>query len=133
MKWDEHEIIECLGVLPRDDENGEFKFFPYSTGDISLDLCIFNFVTGCSITLRKTESYAVMLEMTFLVRNEIEYFSDPRYSSLRFRDCVFIEDRYWDLEGLRKKGYFDHSKFPAATDIELTTLPLFGIRILEAN
>lgn len=96
LKWTEHEVIECLGVLSSFDEDSVAYDFNVEKDGLVLELAICAYQSFVEIQLSKTESSFPIFKASFFVLNEVRYVNEKNVAFLEFSDCV-ISTR-WGIE-----------------------------------
>lgn len=122
LKWKEYEIIECLGVPPKFDEEWLEYAFEYFTDELVLELFIKPYDSFVAMYLRQKSEEKAFLEVSFRVRNEIRYVNEKSAAFLEFSDCVFSNYYHSEL--------FDKKEFSNSINFEIHTVPNFQIKFL---
>ena len=130
LKWKEHEIVECLGVLPETNDFFTSHSFSRAFSSIHLELTIWKNERLIAVSLfedRKTDPF---LDLCFIVRDRVVFVSEVEFSSLRFHASVVVTSRFWQIYDEAKKDWFDTKFLPTKIGFELTTFPKFEFRVL---
>lgn len=122
LKWNEHEVVECLGVLSKFDEEWVEYSFEYQRDDLILKLFITHYESLVNIYLAQKLAGEPFLKFSFLVRDEVRYINEKNAAYLEFSDCV-VSNSY-DSE------LFDKSKYPSHSNFEIHTYPKFQLKFL---
>ncbi len=130
LKWYEYEVIECLGVLPEQEEFFESHHFKLAKGGLILELTIYEYESLITFSLFKQTSNKPFLTLTFIIRDEIKFINEKDSASLLFKNCILVSDQFWMYQGNEGKDLFDKTKFATELDIELTVYPHLGFKVI---
>lgn len=101
LKWNEHEVIECLGVLPKVDDYETGHHFRVEKDEIILVLSIWQYDCLVEISLYQSNKKNPLINFHISVRDEIKFINDKRGSFLRFQDCSVISSMYPLTESMK--------------------------------
>jgi hypothetical protein len=121
--WNEHEVIECLGVLPETEEFFSSHYFRLTKNELLLEITIWQYESFIAVSISKETDKEPFITLYFIVRDIVEFVSAKDFSSLKFRNCVIVSNEFWMFEEDEKNNYFDKDKFPTELDIELCIYP----------
>lgn len=122
LVWNEHEVIECLGVLPVSDEYKTEYYFEVANGGLRLKISLWPIESLLACSLFEKSGNTPVTSVWFVVRKHLIYVNDKRGSFLRFEDIVIVRPArgYYLYEG----DVFDRSKFGQSVSLELHPDPL---------
>lgn len=127
LKWNEYEVIECLGVLPEVDDYNTKHHFKVEKNGLILEISIWQYESLLAISLYQTENEMPFITLWFVVRDKIRYVNYKRGSFLEFADFLLVKNRGYYIE---EGDVFVKSKFPLKLNLELTVEPEISIRIV---
>lgn len=127
LKWNEYEIIECLGVLPTVDDYNTGHHFKLEKNGLFLKMSIWQYESLIAASLYQSGKENPFITFWFVVRDEIRYINDKRGSFLRFGNFLIVENRAYYIE---QGDVFEESKFPMKLNLELTVEPEISFRIV---
>jgi hypothetical protein len=129
LKWNEHDLVEALGVLPQRDEFFASHTFSKVFGSIRLELTIYPFESLVALSIFDSTAMPPFLDLSFIVRDQIVLNTEKEYSSLVFHDAVIVSNQFWQSEPEDKRAWFDRSTTATDLSVELVAYPSFAIRI----
>ena len=129
LKWNDHEVVECLGVLPETDEFFASHYFKKSFGQIRLELTIWQNESLVALSLFDATGTSAFLDLDFIVRDRIEFRNETKFASLRFHDAVLVSSRFWMIYDEVKHDLFDAAKIPTKLGFELSTYPKLEFKV----
>ena len=127
LKWNDYEVIECLGVLPEIDDYSTGHHFKVEKSGLMLEMSIWQYESLIAISLYQTISEKPFITLWFVVRDKIRYINDKRGSFLEFTDFLIVKNRAYYIE---EGDVFVESKFPMKLNLELTIEPEIYFRIV---
>ena len=129
LKWKEHEVVECLGVLPETDEFFSSHSFSRFFCSIRLALTVWDNESLVAISLFEDQKTDPFLDLCFIVRDRVEFVSEAEFTSLRFHDSVVVTSRFWQIYEEDRRAWFDTKLLPIKIGFELSSFPKFGFRV----
>lgn len=120
LKWNEYEIIECLGILSKFDEEWVEYLFEVNIDRLILKLTVIDYQSLVNISLSQETNEIPFLNFSFLVRDEIRYINEKNSAYLEFSDCIVSDYCNPDL--------FDRKKYPSYSNFEIHTFPKFQLK-----
>lgn len=128
LKWNEYDLIECLGVLPEEDDFFTSHNFRLVKDELLLDMTIWQYESCIAISISKETDEIPFFSVHFLVRDEIIFINEKESAFLKFQDCFLVSSRFWMNEERmkplnEKMDYFDKNDFPTKLDFELHVFP----------
>lgn len=133
LKWNETDVIECLGVLPETDEFFSSHSFLLNKDGLFINITIWQIESLVALSIAKDSKAVPFLDIHFVVRDRIDFINEKDYSSLIFRDCIVVSDQFWMYYKSDKNDVFDKTAFTWVTDLELTVYPGFHFKSLESE
>jgi hypothetical protein len=118
LKWNEYEVVECLGVLSIFDEDSGFYDFKVEIGDLVVELGICSYNSFVEIRLFQSTNAIPIFETSFYVFKEIRFINERNISYSEYSDCVIA--RLYD---------FDHND--GSEPIEFVTFQLHMLPNLQ--
>src|SRR5687767_13037886 len=107
LKWNEYEVIECLGVLPEIDDYNIGHHFKIERNGLILEMSIWQYESLIAISLYQTGNKNPFITFWFVVRDEIRYINDKRGYFLEFNNLLVVKKRSYYIE---EGDVFDESK-----------------------
>jgi hypothetical protein len=89
LRWNELDVVECLGVMGRLDEDSAVYEYRVEIDDLILDLAICAYHSHVSVNLSNTKKNLSIFEAEFFIAEELEYINEGRIGYLEFSDCIF--------------------------------------------
>jgi hypothetical protein len=129
LKWKDNEVIECLGVLPETDEFFTSHLFRKVFGLVRLELTIWENESLVALSLFEEHGSDPFIDLSFIVRDRIEFVTQVEYSSLRFHNSVVVTGRFWRIHDEDKNDWFDTKLLPTNIGFELATYPKFEFKV----
>ena len=129
LKWNEHEVVECLGVLAETDEFFCSHSFVRAWDSIRLELTIWQLESTVACSLFNGSAPSPFLALHFIVRDRIEFVNRPEFASLKFHDAVVVKSRFWLEHDESHHNWFDQELFPTEIGFELTAHPNFEFKV----
>ncbi len=129
LKWKDHEVVECLGVMPETDEFFTSHSFQRVFDSIRLELTIWENESLVAVSLFEDQKTDPFLDLCFIVRDRVEFVSEAEFSSLRFHDSVVVTSRIWQIYDEDKRDWFDTKLLPTKIGFELATFPKFKFKV----
>lgn len=126
LVWSEHEVIECLGVLPETDEFFTSHYFKLVKDEFLLQMTIWQHESCIAFSISKEKDESPFISIYFVVRNNLEFINAKNFASLKFHDCIIVSSRFWVYE--ENKNFFDKDIFPTKLDLELCVYPRLEIK-----
>ncbi len=127
LRWSEHGVIECLGVLPDIDDYNTGHHFKLENKGLILEMSIWQHESLIAASIYQTGKGNPLITLWFVVRNQIRYINDKRGSFLEFSDFLFVKDRAYYIE---EGDIFEEQKFPMRLNLELAVEPEISFRIV---
>lgn len=121
LRWNEHDIVECLGVVGKFDETSGVHSFKVRRNEWTLDLGIGAYDRYVSVFLL-TEQGMPVFETGFYIFGDIVYVNESKAAFLDFRDCVFTE-YFGGWEALSEKLP------PFLSGLQIHMFPDFKVRV----
>lgn len=94
LKWNEHEVIECLGVLPEIEYYETGHHFKVEKDGLTLVLSIWQYDSLFEISLYQFGKDSPFINFHLYVRDEVKFINDKRGYYLSFQDCAFVSSEY---------------------------------------
>lgn len=129
LNWKDHEVIECLGVLPKTDEFFTSHFFSRVFGTIRLEMTIWENESLIALNLFENQKIDAFLGLFFIVRDRVEFVSEADFNGLRFHDSVIVTSRFWQIYDEERRDWFDSELLPTKICFELATFPRFEFKV----
>ena len=129
LDWREHEVIECLGVLPEFEEFFTSHSFRGTLGQLQFLITIWQDESLVGISLFNESEEFPFFTLHFIVRDRIEFVDDRDFVSLRFHDSVVVTSRFWNENDEGHGDLFDKNIFPTNIGFELFTHPRFELNV----
>lgn len=129
LKWNQFEIVECLGAVPEYDEF--FNSFTFSNvlDDLAVQLTVWPWESSVALTIAKDEDSDPFLSLIFAVRDEVVLIKEKEFMSLQFRDSVLVSSKFWQYEKDEIEKYLNLETI-MKTEFELETFPRLAFRVL---
>jgi hypothetical protein len=126
LKWNENEVIECLGVLPEKEDFFESHNFKIQKDGLILEMTIWQYESLVALSIFKENNDKPFLTLYFIVRNEIKFINEKDFASLQFCDVVVVPIRFWMYES---PDLFDKKNCATKLNIELTVYPQLEFKV----
>gem|GEM_PF-5576409 len=123
LKWNELDVVECLGALAVFDEDDAVYRFRVERDGLALELDICAYDSSIEIGLYKLGSPVPLFDTSFFVRGEIRHINEKNLSWLEFSDCI-IAPITFDSESFEPQSAKSYVRF------EIQMLPNFRLRYL---
>ena len=128
LNWNEHEVVECLGVLSETEEFFVSHNFRLAKNDLFLEITIWQDESCVALSLSKENVEMPFLTIHFLVRDKIAFFSEKDVGFLKFQDCIIVSGRFYVYQKGESDDYFNKNKFSTELNIELHTYPRIELK-----
>lgn len=126
LKWNEYEVIECLGVLPEKEEFFTSHYFRLIENNLILEMTIWQYESLVAISISKETDEKPFITLYFIVRNEIRFINKKDFAALEFCDVVVVPIRFWMYEN---PDLFDKKVFATNFNFELTIYPQLEFKV----
>jgi hypothetical protein len=123
LRWNEYEVIECLGVLPEEEEFFASHYFRLIKDGLLLEMTIWQYESCIAISASKETDEKPFITLYFLVRDKVTFINEKNSAALKFQDCIVVSSRFWMYREDENKDYFDKNIFPGKLDFELHVYP----------
>jgi hypothetical protein len=130
LKWNEQELIECLGVLPETDEFYCSHRFKLNLENLRLDLTLWQYESLVSIELYNEPEESPFVSLCFIVRDRIAFMNEKNTSALGFYDCAFVDGRFWRIRD-REFDLFGIERLPVKLNLLLSTYPKIEFKAFD--
>ena len=130
LRWNEYEVIECLGVLPEKEEFSTSHYFKLAKDGLILEMTIWQHESCVALSFSKEDAEKPFITFYFIVRGRVEFVNERNFASLRFLDSVLVSSRFWMYDREKTGDYFKKDFFPKEADFELTVHPHFEFKVL---
>ena len=127
LDWNETDAIECLGVLPEKGDYSEYHAFKLNQDGVTVSLTLWEYESFATINFA-VEGKAPHVSLSFIIRDRVELVSGKQFSSLKFRNCVIVSDRFWMYHDPSNRDLFDKSVCSSETDLELVVFPTIQLQ-----
>jgi len=128
LKWNEHEVVECLSALAETDECFCSHSFVRAWHFTRLQLTIWQYESTVACSLFSGPATSPFFTLHFIVRDRIEFVNRPEFASLKFHDVV-VTSRFWLEHDEDHPNWFDKEIFPTDIGFELTAHPNFEFKV----
>lgn len=129
LKWKDYEVVECLCILPETDEFFTSHWFVKRFGPLRLELTIWENESLVAVHLFQGVDTTPFFDLSFIVRDCIEFVSEAEFTCLRFRNSVIVNSRFWQIDEEDKQDWFDTRLLPTNIGFELTSYPNFEFKV----
>ncbi len=129
LNWNQHEFIECLGVLPKISEFDNSYCFSIKNKFFSFEINAIDYSSVISIYISSIESKVPIFSLQFIVRDEVSFINEKNVSCLIFKDCIVISNDFYGDQDY-EENVFDEDKFPKYLSFELHTFPELLLRFI---
>lgn len=129
LKWNQFEIVECIGTVPVFGELLDAFTFENVLDDLCVRLSVWPWENIVAIEMARDSKVDPFFSLFFVVRDQIAFIKEEKLMSLRFLDCVIISSRFWQYERDEREKYFDFET-TMKTDFELSTFPRLALKVL---
>lgn len=126
LKWNEYEVIECLGVLPEKEEFFTSHSFRTKEDGLILEMTVWQYESLVAISLLKENDDKPFFTLYFIVRDEIRFVNEKDFAGLQFRDVVVVPIRFWIYEN---PDLFDKTIYPTNLNFQLNVYPQFEFKV----
>ena len=126
LKWNEYEVIECLGVLPEIDETWHrWHKFRVEKDGLVLKVEVCEFLNLIFVELSRISDTESLFYSLFFVGGEVKYKNEKNLTWLKLNNCIIVleEFTYSDNDNV-----FDKIKFPNDINFEIYTFPKIQLR-----
>ena len=130
LKWNEYEVIECLGVLPEKEEFFTSYNFRFNKDGLFLEMTIWPYESCIALSISKESDEKPFMTIYFIVRDKLEFISAKNFASLQFLDALLVSSRFWMSRPEKIQNYFDKNIFAKQTDFELIVYPRLEFKVL---
>lgn len=127
LQWDELDFLECLGVVPDEDEYSTYFSYKVLTGDMRLDLTVFPLESVVCLTLSQGTAERPLLDLGLYVRGEARHVNDMRGEYLEFQDSVVVPSNYTPRQDDDASSR-EHTVF--GITLQLAVKPSISVRIV---
>ena len=126
LKWNEYEIIECLGVLPEIDETWHrWHKFKIEKDNLVLNVDFCEYQNLVCVELSRSLDIEPLFYSLFLVRGEVSYQNEKNFNMLRLNDCLISFEEFTYSDNV---NVFDTIKYPSNIHFEIYTFPKIQLK-----
>lgn len=118
LKWNEHEFIECLGVLPEVDDYETGHHFRIEKNGLILALSVWQLDSLFEFSLYQIGWEKSFLNFYLSVREEVKFVKDKRGSYLSFRDCSIVSPKQPIPESINFVRHIDSDNLVMELEVE---------------
>jgi hypothetical protein len=121
LKWNELDVIECLGALSVFDEENVIHRFVTERDEfvLEVDICAYN--SFVEVRLNKSRSRIPVFDTSFFVLEGIRHIKEKDLSWLEFSDCL-VAPVTFDEESFAPRSSKTYASF------QIQMLPQFRLR-----
>ena len=129
LLWNQHEFIECLGVLPEISDFDNSYCFKVINENFKFELNVVDYLSVIAIYVFSNINKVPIFNLQFVVRDKVSFINDKKVSCLIFKDCIVISNNFYTDQELNE-DVFDQGKFSKYLDFELHTYPEFQLKFI---
>jgi hypothetical protein len=128
LRWDKLEFLECLEVIPDEEEYGVSFSYKVDREPLTLLMTVWPFESVVQVSVYLRQPSAPVIEFTGFVRGGVRRVDDKRGDYLEFTDTVVAPSRFWYLEA---GNVFDQARHPYGVTVEVGVRPHIFVRLAQ--